>query len=67
MTISASANSLAKLESFFLLAKSAKGAAAAKLITEATAAPGCYIFAELFEFQGIREVSMMLMKNYPYF
>lgn len=38
---------LARLEPFLILAKSARGAAAAKLIAEATAAPGCYVFSEL--------------------
>lgn len=60
MSLSASANALAKLEPFLLLAKSARGAAAAKLITEATAAPGCFVFSELFGFDGIKEVSTPL-------
>lgn len=38
------------------MAKSAKGAAAAKLINEATAAQGCYVFGELADCQGVREV-----------
>jgi COP9 signalosome complex subunit 7 len=57
MTISASSNALAKLEPFRLLAQNARGAAAARLISEVTAAPGCYVFSELFECQGIKEVS----------
>jgi COP9 signalosome complex subunit 7 len=58
MTISASSNALAKLEPFLLLGKKAKGAAAAKLISEVTAAPGCYVFSELFQFDGIKEVKI---------
>ena len=57
MAVSASSTALAKLEPFLLLAKSARGAAAAKLISEATAAPGCYVFSELLECDTIREVS----------
>lgn len=53
-----SSSSVTKLEPFLLLAKSAKGAAAAKLVHEATAAPGCYVFAELAECEGVREVRM---------
>lgn len=57
MALNASTQALAKLEPYLLLAKSAHGAAAAKLITEVTAAPGCFVFAELLECDGIREVS----------
>lgn len=45
-----------KLEPFILLGKSARGAGAAKLIEEATAANGCYVFAELTQAAGISEV-----------
>jgi COP9 signalosome complex subunit 7 len=54
MSISASTQALARLEPFLLLAKSAKGAAAARLIADVTAAPGCYVFGELFDVDGIR-------------
>ena len=50
------ANFLAKLEPFLLMAKSAKGAAAAKLVQDATAAPGVYVFSELLELPSIQEV-----------
>ena len=45
-----------KLEPFMLMSKSAKGAAAAKLIQDVTAAPGVFVFAELFELPNIQEV-----------
>ncbi|CAG7852363.1 COP9 signalosome complex subunit 7b Short=SGN7b; Short=Signalosome subunit 7b; AltName: Full=JAB1-containing signalosome subunit 7b [Serendipita indica DSM 11827] len=45
-----------KLEPFLLMSKSAKGAAAAKLIQDATTAPGVYVFAQLLETQNIREL-----------
>jgi COP9 signalosome complex subunit 7 len=38
-----------KLEPFLLMAKSAKGAAGAKLIQDATSAPGVYVFGELLD------------------
>ena len=43
------ANFSAKLEPFLLMAKSLKGAAAAKLIQDATSAPGVFVFSELLE------------------
>jgi COP9 signalosome complex subunit 7 len=46
----------AKLEPFVLMAKSAKGAAAAKLIQDATSAQGVYFFAELLDAPNIKEV-----------
>ena len=49
-----------KLEAFCLLAKSARGAAAAQLISEATAAPGVYVFGELLDMPHIKEVSSIL-------
>lgn len=49
-----------KLEPFLLLAKSARGAGAAKLIEQATAAPGVYVFAELIESSCIVDVSLAL-------
>ncbi|KAI0033696.1 hypothetical protein K488DRAFT_47169 [Vararia minispora EC-137] len=45
----------AKLEPFLLMAKSAKGAAAAKLVADATTAPGVYVFSELLEIPSILE------------
>lgn len=47
----------AKLEPYLLLAKSARGAGAANLIEQATAAPGVYCFGELLETKAISEVS----------
>ncbi|KAI9633970.1 uncharacterized protein MKK02DRAFT_38641 [Dioszegia hungarica] len=47
----------ARLEPFLLLARSTKGAAAAKVISDATAAPGVYIFGELLDLPGIRELA----------
>lgn len=60
MSITASSAALAKLEPFLLLAKNVRGTAAAKLIEEATAAPGCYVFSELLECDGIADVSRTL-------
>ncbi|PPQ91423.1 hypothetical protein CVT25_014311 [Psilocybe cyanescens] len=50
------ANFSAKLEPFLLMAKSLKGAAAAKLIQDATSAPGVFVFAELLELPNIQEL-----------
>ncbi|KAF8907712.1 hypothetical protein CPB84DRAFT_1674824 [Gymnopilus junonius] len=50
------ANSSAKLEPFLLMAKSVKGAAAAKLIQDATSAPGVFVFSELLELPNIQEL-----------
>lgn len=50
------ANFTAKLEPFLLMAKSLKGAAAAKLIQDATSAPGVFVFSELLELPNIQEV-----------
>ena len=50
------ANAIAKLEPFLLMSKSAKGAAAAKLIQDATSAPGVFVFAELLDQPNIQEV-----------
>jgi len=50
------ANFSAKLEPFLLMAKSLKGAAAAKLIQDATSAPGVFVFSELLELPNIQEV-----------
>lgn len=40
-----------------LLAKSARGASVANLVGQATSAPGVYVFSELLELQGIKDVS----------
>ncbi|TFK38744.1 hypothetical protein BDQ12DRAFT_683259 [Crucibulum laeve] len=50
------ANFAAKLEPFLLMAKSLKGAAAAKLIQDATSAPGVFVFSELLELPNIQEL-----------
>ena len=50
------ANHYAKLEPFLLMAKSLKGAAAAKLIQDATSAPAVFVFSELLELPNIQEV-----------
>ena len=50
------ANFTQKLEPFMLMSKSARGAAAAKLIQDVTAAPGVFVFAELLDLPNIREV-----------
>lgn len=49
-------NFASKLEPFLLMAKSLKGAAAAKLIQDATSAPGVFVFSELLELPNIQEV-----------
>ncbi|KAH7908782.1 hypothetical protein BJ138DRAFT_1156873 [Hygrophoropsis aurantiaca] len=50
-------NFAAKLEPFLLMSKSAKGAAAAKLIQDATSAPGVFVFAELLETSNVQELA----------
>lgn len=45
-----------QLEQYLLLAKTAKGAAAAELIKQVTEAPGVYVFGELLEMPNIREL-----------
>ncbi|KAI6102693.1 hypothetical protein EDD16DRAFT_1633837 [Pisolithus croceorrhizus] len=50
-------NFAARLEPFLLMSKSAKGAAAAKLIQDATAAPGVFVFAELLDMPNVQELS----------
>lgn len=47
-----------KLEPYLLMSKSAKGAAAAKLIQDVTAAPGVFVFSELLELPNIQEVGL---------
>ncbi|KAF8972444.1 hypothetical protein BDZ97DRAFT_1752357 [Flammula alnicola] len=51
------ANFSAKLEPFLLMAKSLKGAAAAKLIQDATTAPGVFVFSELLGLPNIQELA----------
>ncbi|PBK78374.1 hypothetical protein ARMSODRAFT_1010960 [Armillaria solidipes] len=46
----------ARLEPFLLMAKSMKGAAAAKLVQDATSAPGVFVFAELLDLPNILEL-----------
>ena len=46
----------ARLEPFLLMAKSVKGAGAAKLVQDATAAPGVFVFGELLELPSVSEV-----------
>ncbi|KAI0651409.1 hypothetical protein C8Q79DRAFT_899188 [Trametes meyenii] len=46
-----------KLEPFLLMSKAAKGAAAAKLIQDATTAPGVFVFGELLELPNIQELA----------
>ncbi|KAK0557565.1 hypothetical protein OC846_000353 [Tilletia horrida] len=55
--LTSSASALAALEPYLLLAKNAKGAAAAKLIEQATSAPGCYVFSELLDVEGIKQLA----------
>jgi COP9 signalosome complex subunit 7 len=52
---------VAKLEPYLLMSKSAKGAAATKLIQDATSAPGVFVFAELLQKPSIQEVTLILV------
>jgi COP9 signalosome complex subunit 7 len=56
-------NFSAKLEPFLLMAKSAKGAAAAKLVQDATAAHGVFVFSELLEMPNVQEVCCCLFRG----
>jgi len=56
----------AKLEPFLLMSKSAKGAGAAKLVQDATAANGVYVFAQLLEVPNIREVWSQYHMSFKY-
>lgn len=49
-----------KLEPFLLLAKSARGASAAKLIEQSTSAPGVFVFGELLDLPSIKEVTPVI-------
>lgn len=55
-TTTTAMDSAGKLEPFLLMAKMAKGPAAAKLVHDATAANGVFVFAELLEMPNIQEV-----------
>ncbi|BGP42325.1 hypothetical protein JCM10449v2_006330 [Rhodotorula kratochvilovae] len=46
-----------KLEPFLLLAKSARGAGAAGLVSQAVGAPGVYVFGELLEQPSIKDLA----------
>lgn len=46
----------AKLEPFLLLAKNARGRAAAELVQKATQEPGIFAFGELAATPGVKEV-----------
>jgi COP9 signalosome complex subunit 7 len=50
---------VSKLEPFLLIAKSVKGAAAAKLIQDTTSAHGVFVFTELLELPNIQEVTSL--------
>jgi hypothetical protein len=58
-----SSATLTRLEPFLLIAKSAKGAAAAKLIQDVLSAPNVFVFAELLENTNIQEVSESILKR----
>ena len=47
------------------MAKSVKGAAAAKLIQDITSAPGVFVFTELLELPNIQEVSFSISPCIP--
>ncbi|KAG7090498.1 hypothetical protein E1B28_009611 [Marasmius oreades] len=49
-------NFSARLEPFLLMGKSVKGAAAAKLVQDATSAPGVFVFSELLQLPNIQEL-----------
>ncbi|KAH9376745.1 hypothetical protein HPB48_010959 [Haemaphysalis longicornis] len=52
-----SAMQSSQLEQYLLLAKTAKGAAAAELIKQVTEAPGVHVFGELLDMQNIQELA----------
>lgn len=45
-----------ELQKYLILAKASRGAASAKLVEEATAAPGIFVFAELLQTAGVKDV-----------
>ncbi|KAK1225795.1 hypothetical protein PQX77_011244 [Marasmius sp. AFHP31] len=50
------ANFSARLEPYLLMGKSMKGAAAAKLVQDATSAPGVFVFGELLQLPNVQEL-----------
>lgn len=50
-----------KLEPFLLMSKSATGAAACKLIEDATSTPGLFVFAELLQLPNIKDVRLSFL------
>lgn len=54
-----------KLEPFLLLAKSAKGRAAADLVQKVTEEPGIFVFGELVDMPGMKEVSPVPLMRLP--
>lgn len=52
------------IEGFLLLAKNARGAAAAQLIAQATEAAGVYVFGELAQFPGIKQLEQDSIKDW---
>ena len=55
MALDLSISASSKLEPFLLLSKSARGAAAAKLVQDVTSASGVFVFAELLDVPSIQE------------
>lgn len=51
------------LEPFLLLAKTTKGAAAVQLVNQVTETPGVYVFGELLQIDGIKEVESNYVFN----
>ena len=64
MSIELALNASTKVEPFLLMAKSARGAAAAKLIQDATSAPGVFVFSELLDISSIQEVRSAQLRSY---
>ena len=64
MSIELALNASTKVEPFLLMAKSARGAAAAKLIQDATSAPGVFVFSELLDIPSIQEVRSVQLRSY---
>ena len=56
MAVDLAANAASKLEPYLLMSKSAKGAAAAKLVQDATTAQGVFVFGELLDVPSIQQV-----------
>jgi len=52
------------IEAFILLAKNARGAAASQLVSQATEAPGMYVFGELAEVPGIKQLEQDSPKDW---